>query len=108
MIQLPVPIAAYLRAANANDTPALNDCFTADAVVQDEAKEYRGIEAIAAWKAETNARYHPTAEAQRIEGAGQNYRLYALVSGDFPGSPAMLTYDFVLRGDRIAALAIGV
>jgi hypothetical protein len=108
MTHLPVPIAAYLRAAKANDTLALNTCFTADAVVHDEAKEYRGIEAIAAWNAEANARYHPTVEAQRIEGADQHYRLYALVSGNFPGSPTMLAYGFVLRDDRIAALEIGV
>ena len=108
MIPLPAPIAAYLEAANANDTLALTTCFTADAVVFDEAKEYRGIDAILAWKADTSARYHPTAEARRIEGAAQDYRLHALVTGNFPGSPAMLAYRFVLRGDRIAALEIGV
>lgn len=108
MDHLPVPIAAYLRAANANDTHALAASFTTDAVVQDEAKEYRGIEAITAWNADTYARYRPTAEAQRIEGADNNFCLYALVSGNFPGSPAMLAYNFVLRGDRIAALEIGV
>lgn len=107
MTELPVPIAAYLRAANANDTLALTACFTADAVVHDEAKEYRGIEAIMAWKAETSARYRPNVEARHIEGADQNYRLYALVSGNFPGSPAMLSYNFLLRDDRIAALEIG-
>lgn len=108
MIQLPAPIAAYLKAANADNTPALAACFTADAVVQDEAKEYRGIEAILAWQADANIRYRPAVEARHIEGAGQDYRLFASVTGNFPGSPVMLAYDFVLRGDRIASMEIGV
>jgi hypothetical protein len=108
MMHLPVPIADYLRAANADDPLALAACFTADAVVHDEAKEYRGIDAIVAWKAETSARYRPTVEARRIDGAALDYRLHALVTGNFPGSPATLAYRFVLRGDRIAALEIGI
>lgn len=108
MIDLPAPIAAYLEAANANDSLGLTTCFTADAVVQDEAQEYRGIDAILAWKDKTYALYRPAVEARRIEGDASNYRLHALVSGDFPGSPTMLAYRFVLRGDRIAALEIGV
>lgn len=108
MTNLPVPIAAYLSAANADDTVALAACFTADPVVHDEARKYRGIEAIVAWKAETKARYHPFVEARRIEGADPEYRLYAIVSGDFPGSPARLAYSFILCGDRIASLEIGV
>nr|WP_314626762.1 nuclear transport factor 2 family protein [uncultured Noviherbaspirillum sp.] len=108
MIQLPLPIAAYLEAANANDPLALANCFTTDAIVQDEAQEYRGIDAILAWKDKTDALYRPIVEARRIEGDALAYRLHARVSGNFPGSPAMLAYRFVLRGDRIAALEIGV
>jgi ketosteroid isomerase-like protein len=108
MIHLPAPIATYLKAANANVAPALAACFTSDAVVHDEDKEYRGIEAILAWKADTSARYHPAIEARRIEGNGQDYRLQARVTSDFPGSPAMLAYRFVLSGDRIASLEVGV
>jgi hypothetical protein len=108
MIQLPLPIEAYLRAANADNPHDVAACFTADAVVHDEARQCRGIEAIRAWNVEANARYRPTVEARRIEGADQDYRLYALVSGNFPGSPVMLAYNFALRGDQIAALEIGV
>lgn len=108
MMHLPVPIAAYLKAANADDPLALAACFTADAVVHDESREYRGIDAILAWKTETSERYHPTVEARRIEGAALEYRLHALVTGNFPGSPAMLAYRFALRGDRIAALEISI
>ncbi|WP_194724250.1 nuclear transport factor 2 family protein [Noviherbaspirillum malthae] len=108
MIHFPAPIAAYLEAANANDTRALAACFTADALVHDEAREYRGIEAILAWKAETSTRYRPIVEALHIEGADRDYRLQARVTGDFPGSPAMLAYRFVLSGDCIASLEVGV
>jgi len=108
MIQLPAPIAAYLEAANASDAPALAACFTADAVVHDEARQYRGIDSILAWKADTTNRYHPAIEARRIEGTGPDYRLQARVTGEFPGSPAMLAYRFVLSGDRIAFLEVGV
>ena len=108
MTHLPAPIAAYLESANADDPLSLADCFAADAVVYDEAREYRGIEAILAWKAETTARYRPSMEAQRIEGTDPEYRLHAIVTGNFPGSPAMLAYRFLLRGDRIASLEIGV
>ncbi|RYD92182.1 nuclear transport factor 2 family protein [Noviherbaspirillum suwonense] len=108
MLNLPVPVAAYLSAANANDPLALRACFTADAIIQDEGKEYHGVEAIVAWKEKTDVLYSPTIEAQRVEGDPPNYCLHALVSGNFPGSPATLAYRFVLRGDRIAALEIGI
>ncbi|HEY8607908.1 MAG TPA: nuclear transport factor 2 family protein [Noviherbaspirillum sp.] len=106
MRHLPAPIAAYVRAANTNDTLALAACFTADAVVRDEAQSHFGIAAIAAWQSGANRRYHPTVEASRIEGADQNYLMHARVTGDFPGSPVMLAYRFVLRGDRIASMEI--
>jgi hypothetical protein len=103
---LPVPIAAYLAAANAHDSEATAACFTSDAVVRDERREWRGLGAIKEWKEETDRKYNPITEV--IDGAmrGKQIVVTARISGDFPGSPIELPYRFTLDGDKIALLEI--
>jgi ketosteroid isomerase-like protein len=45
-IKLPRSIETYFRAANAHDSRSIADCFTEDAVVHDEGKDYHGLAAI--------------------------------------------------------------
>ena len=104
--KLPAPIAAYLAAANAFDAEATSDCFTEDAVVQDENREWRGRQAIRAWKEETDRKYRPVTEAINIAQEAGKTVVTARVSGPFPGSPIELPYAFTLEGDKIAALKI--
>ncbi|WP_338763168.1 nuclear transport factor 2 family protein [Massilia sp. METH4] len=107
MIELPQLVAAYVAAANDGDAERVARCFIADATVRDEGTTRRGTAAIAAWAEEATSRYQATIVPAGLAGTDAGCRLTATVSGNFPGSPATLQFNFVLRPDGIAALEIG-
>lgn len=105
---LPPPIAAYFEADRRGDREAVAEAFAPDATVLDEGRTHVGRPAIAAWWSETKARYG--AELQPLDAAvtdGSDAVVRARVTGDFPGSPAVLRFAFRLAEDGIAALEIG-
>ena len=106
-ITLPPPIAAYIRAANDQDTNAVLACFAEDALVRDERKEMRGHQAIREWKDWVTEAYRPTTEVTRVEETPDGTSVTAKVSGTFPGSPVELRYRFRLADGKIAVLDIG-
>ncbi len=61
-LELPKPVATYLAAVKARDADMLALCFADDAVVHDEDREHRGLDAIKSWKQETDAKYRYVAE----------------------------------------------
>ena len=103
---LPPVIAAFFRAHNTGQTADFNQLFAVNALVTDEAHEYRGA-AIQAWIDGATARYKPVADITDLTVARGQTIATALVSGNFPGSPAQIRYKFTLKDDKIAALAIG-
>src|SRR5262245_55904958 len=100
-------ITAYFAAKNRKDVDGMLAAFAADAVVRDEGATHKGHAAIRAGMAETTRRYGVTVEP--ITSAQENGAtiVVATVSGDFPGSPARLTYRFGLENGAISALEIG-
>ncbi len=102
---LPEPIAAYF-AADAKDGGAIARCFTPDAVVIDEQQSHDGRDAIARWKAEASAKYDYVSEPIDMARDGDRFIVTGRVTGNFPGSPVDLRYDFTLLGDAIARLEI--
>lgn len=106
-IQLPEAIETFFATSNSGDASRLPACFTADALVHDEHEEHRGPEAIGAWLQATRTRYGFHAQPLSATRTGSAVEVVARVEGDFPGSPARLTYAFVLEEDRIASLKIG-
>ena len=104
-IHLPLPIAAYF-AADASDANAVAQCFSESAIVIDERREHRGRPAIARWRTEALAKYHYTSEPLAVDVSGPEVTVTARVTGDFPGSPVELHYDFTLEGTSIARLEI--
>jgi limonene-1,2-epoxide hydrolase len=105
-VSLPEPIATYVAAENADDTMALAACFAADAVVRDEGRTIRGLEAITAWKVESKRKYQHTVEPLDVAEADGRTVLTARVTGQFPGSPVELRFAFGLVAGRIASLEI--
>lgn len=104
--ELPAPIAGFFQAHNSGKTDRFLDLFTADAVVSDEAHEYRG-DAIKTWLDGAIANFHPLhGEVISLTPSGSQTVATAQVSGRFPGSPVQLRYQFTLRGDKISALRI--
>jgi hypothetical protein len=105
-IELPAAISGFFQAHNTGETHHFNDLFTADAVVSDEAHEYRG-EAIKTWIDGAISNYRPLhAEVLSLVPSGGQTVATAQVSGTFPGSPVQLRYQFTLRDGKIAALSI--
>ena len=106
-MQMPQTIEDYFEADGRNDRDAVLQCFGPDAVVNDEGHSSAGQDAIGTWWDDTKAKYHHTAEPIEATTRGHGTRVKARVTGDFAGSPAMMTYAFTLSGDKIAALEFG-
>jgi ketosteroid isomerase-like protein len=105
---LPPTLERYFAAQNRHDLEALVACFAPDAVVRDEGATIMGTDAIRTWKQATTAKYQVQASPLRSQAEAGHVLVVARVAGNFPGSPAELTYRFDLAPDgRIGALAIG-
>lgn len=103
---LPKPIAAYVAAANAQDAEAVAACFSEGAVVLDEERERQGIDDIHDWAEEVSAKYHPTIRGLSVDETDEGMIVTFEVSGDFPGSPIELGYDFAVHEGKIDRLEI--
>jgi len=103
---LPTILDRYFAAQNALDAEAMTSCFGTDAQVRDEGQTYVGRAAILGWKRATIAKYgigiEPLAAGEK-NGATE---VIARVAGNFPGSPADLTYRFDLADGLIRTLEI--
>ncbi|RDI26221.1 hypothetical protein DFR41_103378 [Pseudacidovorax intermedius] len=103
-LNLPAPIAAYFAADP--ETEALAHCFTAQAVLKDEGHTYTGARAIQTFMADASAKYNATAVPFALEQEDGSHVVRATVTGNFPGSPIVLSYRFRLAGALIASLEI--
>jgi ketosteroid isomerase-like protein len=106
-MKLPSPIEAYFDADRRGDGEALLGCFRPDAVVTDEGRVYAGRPAIETWWRAAKAKYKHQAEPLDASGNDGGDTVRARVTGDFPGSPADLTFAFRHKDGLIAALEIG-
>ena len=105
-MQLPQPIQTYFDADRKNDCEARAGCFAPDATVHDEGRSHAGHYAIGSGgKTRRPSIGIPPSRFEATEQDGAKVR--ARVTGEFPGSPATLTFAFRLAGDKIAALEIG-
>ncbi|NUB45573.1 nuclear transport factor 2 family protein [Fertoebacter nigrum] len=104
---LPAPIQTYFTAQAPQDGAALAAAFAPDAVVLDEGATHNGPQAIRLWWLAAKAKYRHSAEPLDLTETGGKTVVRARVSGEFPGSPAVLTFTFGLADDRIRDLRIG-
>ena len=105
--KLPRPLADYFAATNTHDVAAMSAPFAEDAVVKDEGREHRGLDAIRAWMKETIRKYAVRVDPIDVREAEGSALVTARVSGTFPGSPITLRYQFVLDGDTVSRMEIG-
>jgi len=104
-LDLPKPIASYFT-ADSQDSEAVAECFTDNAVVKDEGHTHHGRAAIKKWKAEASAKYQYTSEPFACEQQDGKFVVTCRLAGNFPGSPVNLRFFFGLEGERIASLEI--
>lgn len=106
-ISLPSPLADFFTATNARDTEALFALFAPDATVDDEGFEYRGLDSIRGWIAETVERFRFSINVVDASQAAEQASIVGVVTGDFAGSPVHVRYDFKLAEHKIVALKLG-
>lgn len=106
-MKLPTPIQHYFDADNADGADAPVTAFAPDAVVKDEGKTYVGCDAIQAWWLAAKTQYQQRAVPTEFLADGARTIVRAQVTGQFPGSPAPITFAFQLREGWIASLEIG-
>jgi SnoaL-like domain len=104
--QLSQPIAAYIHAANAHDTHALLGTLTANAVVTDEGRQYRGHDEIKGWSHRSIQEYQATLDVTEVTQTRNETVVTAQVAGTFDGSPIQLRFHSTISGGKIAALTI--
>ena len=105
--RLPQPLATYFAATKTHDIAAMLAPFSEEAVVKDEGREYRGLDAIRDWMEETVRKYHFTVDVTDVAQADGKTIVTGLVSGNFPGSPVSLRHEFTFDRQKIARLEIG-
>ncbi|WP_336732172.1 nuclear transport factor 2 family protein [Chryseobacterium sp. VD8] len=103
-MNLPKVITDLVEAQNNFDSLAYAECFSETAVVFDEGKTHTGKKEIQEWIKEANEKYQsimaPVAYSETEE------ILKAEVSGNFPGSPIVLSYHLKLEDGLIQSLNI--
>ena len=104
-LNLSKPIAAYFT-ADKGDGEAVSQCFTENAVVEDEGHTHKGRAAIKDWKTDASAKYEYTSEPIACEEKDGKTVVTSHLVGNFPGSPVDLRFFFKVEGDKIASLEI--
>ena len=105
-IPLPPTVARFIHGSNARDLDAAVACFGEHAVVQDEGQTHRGLAEVRSWQQETEKRFRYTIEPTSLEERDGHTLVRAILAGNFPGSPVVLTYDFQLVEGLIESLRI--
>jgi len=103
-MNLPPVIMELVKAQNNFDGTAYVDCFTETAVVFDEGKTHHGKKEIKEWIEKANREYQ--AKMEPLEFSEQEQTLKAEISGTFPGSPIVLTYQYEFKEELIQSLKI--
>jgi uncharacterized protein (TIGR02246 family) len=100
-MEMPATVTQYFAAQNAHDVEAMLIAFAPDAEVRDEGNTYAGRDAIRDWKLATSAKYRVTARPLDTKRTGDALAMTVEVAGNFPGSPANLTYDLLLDENEL-------
>ncbi len=103
-MNLPKVVAELVEAQNNYDSVAYANCFTETAVVFDEGKTHNGRKEIENWIEKANKEYQATMKP--LEYSEKEEILKAEVSGNFPGSPIVLSYHLEIADELIQSLKI--
>jgi hypothetical protein len=103
-VELTPLLNRFVTHMNQQETAAFSACFAEDAVVEDEGKTHRGLDAIQGWISNAFTHYAPILEPKQVTETETGSILSGHVSGNFPGSPVMLNYHLTHDGAVISAL----
>ena len=105
-MNLPKVVAELVETQNNFDSVAYANCFSETAVVFDEGKTHTGKREIERWIADSNERYKATIKPVSFKEKENESLLMAETSGNFPGSPIVLTYHMEIADELIQSLKI--
>lgn len=105
-----VPVAAYIAATNAGDADALVGCFAEGALVNDQLRDYWGLDAIRAWAEREIIGDKVSMNVVKVVEHFGDAIVTARLDGDYdktglPG-PLVLAFHFTVRADKIVRLLI--
>lgn len=103
-MHLPNVITELIKAQDNFDSLAYASCFSETAIVVDEGNTYKGRTEIRNWIDSANQQYRTIMKP--LEFSETENILKAEISGDFPGSPAVLSYHFRFTDALIQSLKI--
>jgi hypothetical protein len=102
--ELPRPVKALVDAANAGDTAAFLAGLTADAVVDDWGREFRGAEEIQGWSDAEFIGVEVALEVEEVELDGTRTIVAATVGGNGFNGPS--TFTFLTVGGQVSRMTI--
>ena len=105
-MNLPEVIQDLVNAQNSFNSAHFAVCFSETAIVFDEGKNYTGKTDIKNWIEKSSKEYNAVMKPLSFEGDAEKGSLKAEVSGTFPGSPLVLTYNFKFEAEHIQSLKI--
>ncbi|MCF0065864.1 nuclear transport factor 2 family protein [Dyadobacter chenwenxiniae] len=105
-MNLPKVVADLVETQNNFDSVAYANCFSETAVVFDEGKTHNGKKEIERWIADSNERYKATIKPVGFEEKETESLLMAETSGNFEGSPIVLTYHLEIVDELIQTLKV--
>ena len=110
-VSLPTVISEYFAASERDDVDAVVACFTNDAIVIDEDREWRGLAGVRQWRDTVATVYEYTLEVRAATARGddvgvERHDVVTHLEGNFPGGTVDLTYRIALSDGRIADLEI--
>jgi hypothetical protein len=105
-MQLPKAIANLVEAQNNHNSIAYTQSFSDTAIVHDEGKTHIGKAEIEKWIRHADEEYQSIMIPVNYTEDGNKSILSAEVSGTFPGSPAVLKFNFTLKDDLIESLRV--
>ncbi|WP_460973004.1 nuclear transport factor 2 family protein [Spirosoma migulaei] len=105
-MNLPKIVADLVETQNRFDSVAYANCFSETAIVFDEGKTHNGRKEIEHWIADSNERYKATMKPVGFEEKETESLLRAETSGNFEGSPIVLSYHLEIADGLIQSLKI--
>jgi hypothetical protein len=99
-------VADLVETQNSFDNVAYANCFSETAIVFDEGKTHNGKKEIERWVADSNERYKATIKPVSFEENDTESLLKAETSGNFEGSPIVLTYHMKIADELIQSLKV--
>lgn len=105
-MKLPNVVQELIKAQNNFDSVAYANLFSETGVAYDEGKTHTGRKEVQTWIAEANEKYRSVMHPVEYTEKDNKGILTANVSGTFPGSPAVMKFNFEINEGLIQSLKI--